>query len=236
MKMLPSARSLNFMKDSEKKQSTNQEKDEPKSKRVRTFENERNQFVIHIYYSLEDNDLVKDVYDEFGDTYPSVHFDYPPHISFLRGSYAVKYHQVDALMNTIISFIQSYQEFSVCLNDVTIFTNDEKTRSFVVLTEQQFQKSYSDDKEKCASKKFFFYLRDILHQYRSDICNNEQEKAESFKYHTSLAWFLPEHQDDGNNIRKQIDEHLKNDALFVKINQIHVRIGHKNKTVQLLEC
>lgn len=237
--MLPSAKSLNLFKaDVKRKKNVDEGYEEEKQdlklhcKKLRTFPSVPNQFVIHIFYPLDNCQMMQEIYQEFSQHSSVVIFEDEPHISFIYGHYAVQYHQIQPLLEQLIKLIQSFKTFSLCFGCVRILTNNDKSRNFIALCENEI---YTETTSTLESHRYLIKsIHQSLKQYRSEIYYPGQEKLEKFMFHTSIAWFLSKNQAEGQNIYDQVNKYLEDQVILVKIDKIQIKIGHFSRTVHLL--
>ena len=247
--MLPSVKSLDFFKKSivdKRKEDNDEDSDSNDSltvKRQRTFASEPNQFVVHVFVRLADDEQIQDIFDDFSHISPKVIFEAEPHISLIRGNYAVQYHQIDSLLNQLYSTINSYKQFSLCLSNVQLFCNDEKSRYFIAICEAQNGANENDSKQTVsttaskttsAHQDLIKSIHTILKQYRSEINILDDEKIDQFTYHTSVAWFVPEDLEIGKRMCEQVTKHFAKHVILTRISQVCIKIGHRSKIANLL--
>lgn len=259
--MLPSVRTLDLFKQSKdkRKDETEDEQITFTSKRQRTFASVRNQFVVHVFVPLEEEDeQIQDIYDDLSDITEKVVFEKDPHISLLRGHYAVQYHQIDPLLNQLETAIKSFNQFVLCLSKVRLFNNDEKSRSFIAICEIQQNENTSIKRKESANQsddlkvhqnskvgagyssvnrqprhELIKSIHSILKEYRSEIVPLEDKQIEHFIYHTSIAWFLPADEEIGQRMVDQVTEHFAEQVILKRVNKVHIVIGHRKKVVDL---
>lgn len=248
--MLPSVKTLDLFKQSSDKRKDEAENDKQiTNKRQRTFASVRNQFVVHVFVPLEDDEQIQDIYDDFGDITDKVIFEKEPHISLIRGHYAVQYHQIDPLLNQLETAIKSFSQFVLCLSKVRLFNNDEKSRNFIAICEMHQQKEEdtstkgekSEDQNKVGPHysnrqprhELIKSIHSNLKEYRSEVVPLDDEQIDNFIYHTSIAWFLPADEEIGQKMVDQVTEHFAEKVILKRINKVHIVIGHRKKVVDL---
>lgn len=249
--MLPSVKNLSLFNESSRNDDNqNQSHDDSIEKRSRIFPNIRNQFVIHIYYHLDDNtEILQEIRQQFVEKW--LNFENEWHISFVYGHYAVQYHQIEPLLCQLSELIKSFESFSLCLNNVRILPNSDKSRYFLAICQ-----THSDDDidnemgdNEISLKKLHSPLapnrvliksiHHIIRKYRSEIVPVDDSQVEKFIYHTSIAWFTPEHVDEAQKICDKLNQNYFNDEdddriLFIRIDRIHLKIGHISRIINLL--
>lgn len=236
--MLPSVKSLKlFQKSSDKqevkKENDHQEQNVPDIKRIRTFADERNQFVIHLYFPLTDYDAISNIYLDFVDRSEAVVFEQDPHMSFTRGYYAAQYHQIEPLFNQFSNVFKTFNKFSVCLSDVVIFNNHDNTRYFIAISEKE-NNCCNELQNKISNKsQLIKSIHCVLKQFRSEIGNLQMKEIENFLYHTSVAWFLSKDYKTGHEICDELNQYFAESALLVKVDKIIVKVGHRTMTIEL---
>lgn len=256
--MLPSVRTLDlFKKKDEKRRKDEAESDAEENdttsstanKRQRTFASVRNQFVVHVFVPLEGDEQIEEMYDDFADITDKVVFEKEPHISLIRGHYAVEYHQIDPLLNQLEAAIKSYSAFSLCLSKVRLFSNDEKSRHFIALCEAETTSKSGDDKppkieneneyESLNSRhsprhELIKSVHTVLKQYRSEVVKPvDDDLVNRFIYHTSIAWFLSADQEIGQRMVDQVAEHFAEQVILKRITKVHLSVGHRKRIVDL---
>lgn len=251
--MLPSVKTLDLFKNVKSGNKRNEEEENETNldlpKRQRTFASVRNQFVVHVFVPLVDHEQIKEIYGDFADITFKVKFYTQPHISFIRGHYAVQYHQIDPLLAQLTSTIKSYQQFSLCLCNVQLFNNDEKLRYFIAICEAHKEASSGDDTDsptdstdliadpptsKSSRHDLIESIHSVLKQYRSEVISIEDEKIDNFIYHTSVAWFLSQDEEIGRRLTDQVTEHFAENVILTRVNQVHIKIGHRSAIVDLM--
>ena len=233
--MLPSIKTIPFFNNAMCKKEDIFE-DNNISGKQRTFPSERNQFVVHVFVSLAEDKQIQEIKDEFSYISEKIYFVSQPHISLIRGHYAVQYHQIDPLMDKLSNVINSYNKFSLCLSNVKLFSNEEKSRYFVAICENNndFAEKINPNKTQVKENQDLIKsIYNVLIQYRSELYETSEEKIDKFTYHTSIAWFLPEFHDIGLEVFNQIKTYFKDRIIFQKINEIGIKIGHRNKIISL---
>lgn len=255
--MLPSVRNLSLFNgtlrgddDQMREKSTNF----PTEKRTRSFPNIRNQFVIHIYYHLNDddnNEILQEIRQQFSEKW--LNFEQESHISLIYGHYAVQYHQIEPLIYQLSELIKSFETFSLYLNEARILPNSDKSRYFLAIcqvssTDFIDNEMDSDNNETNSLKKLqppspnrilVKSIHHIIRKYRSEIIPVDDDQIEQFIFHTSIAWFTPEHLDEAQCICDRLNRNYFNGddedrILSIRINRLHLKIGHISRIVNLL--
>lgn len=63
--------------------------------------------------------------------------DYTWHVTLLRGHRAIHRHQIKPLISSIVARCSTLESFNLCLDDIDIFSNFERTKQFIVITERK---------------------------------------------------------------------------------------------------
>lgn len=238
--MLPSAKELlsRTKEDKPEKAETN---DQTTPKRERTFAAERNQFVVHIHYAIEDEDnlatrIINTFGDEANETIEFMTTTNTPHITFVRGHYTACYHQIDQVMAQLTDVIQNTKAFYYCLSKVDLFPNEDRSRYFIVLSEVQDDAEEKDMRS--VSKQIKTHLVQSLHRVLvqtncRQIFPVDQALIDSFKLHTSIACLDSKHLEDGKKMVEDISTFYDSEVLLVNIDRLTVNIGHRTKTIHL---
>lgn len=62
--------------------------------------------------------------------------DYTWHVTLLRGHRAIHKHQIRPLISTIRDACSTLEPFTLCLDNIDVFCNFERTKQFIVITER----------------------------------------------------------------------------------------------------
>lgn len=239
--MLPSAKSLGLFKKLSNSETSDknddhkkQENDLPMCKRMKIFPSIRNQFVVHIYYALKDNEIIQDIIDDLENQSANVIFENEPHISFIYGHYAVQYHQIEPLIDQLSDLIKSFETFSLCLNEVKVLPNYNNSRLFIAICESKRTNNLGNIKPINTSRCLIRSIHSILRQYRSELFLVDQDKIDSFIFHTSVASYTAENQNEADEVINNINNYFNEQVLLVKINQINIKVGHISRIINLI--
>lgn len=212
---------------SEEGMSCDENKSESIDGRVRSYPHQRNQFSIHIYIKLNENNdyIIEDLKQTFNEKSDenNIHFeDIETHISLIRGHYCLRFHQIDSFIDSLKQRLKSIFCFTICLNAIKVFANEEKTRNFITVCEST---------PNLQSKQVIEAIDSVLNEFNCNVFGNSF-KTDEHLYHTSIAWFLPKYSDSGLQLAKDI-EHYFDEPLIIKVSQICVKIGNICKTIYL---
>jgi len=153
---------------------TNKYDDDPNlhGGRVRSFGHEKNNWATYIYVDFQDSDFddIKELIVRELDLEPINNY----HLSISR-VVSLRHHWIDPLIISLKSEIEKQQQFHVTLDKLQVYTNDDKTRTFVGLETkmgvQQLKK-----------------LSNCV-----DVCFNEYRLPPFYNppsFHVSLGWCL----------------------------------------------
>ncbi|XP_030374588.1 U6 snRNA phosphodiesterase [Scaptodrosophila lebanonensis] len=185
--------------------------------RIRTFKHERGNWATHVYVSaLECNDQLEDFQLETISKMASMvelKASASLHLS-LSKTVVLQYHQIDVFASSLQQALRNCVGFSGTLHDLKIYTNEERTRTFLAV---QLDAVYSN-KMHALLRPIDGVMRDFgLPQFYADP-----------SFHISLLWCV------GNEetlMRKKLEElqQLLNEqeALQLTVNKLHCKCGNK---------
>ena len=136
----------------------------------------------------------------------------------MRGHFTVNHHHIKPLIDLIKSSTSVYHQFSVCLSDLVVFKNENKSKCFLCLLDP------NDPKLNLNKAGFCTAIRDSILQFDfSNSLNSTQE----FNFHLSIAWCESRYE---RQLTELIDE-LKRQAavqpVLIKVNEFKVSIGNQ---------
>ena len=103
------------------------------------------------------------------------------HLSLFRGHCVIRYHHIPLVLESLTESLSKISPFTVVLNDVRIFSNDENTRKFISVCDKRcFVDEGSEVKQLLES------IDNIFRQFVSLKVYDEP-----FILHSSLLWFKP---------------------------------------------
>ncbi|KAH9408999.1 poly(U)-specific 3'-to-5' RNA exonuclease [Tyrophagus putrescentiae] len=229
--MLPSKDEKRRKDEAESDAEENDTTSSTANKRQRTFASVRNQFVVHVFVPLEGDEQIEEMYDDFADITDKVVFEKEPHISLIRGHYAVEYHQIDPLLNQLEAAIKSYSAFSLCLSKLRQPQSQEMTNRLKVENENEYESLNSRHSPR---HELIKSVHTVLKQYRSEVVKPvDDDLVNRFIYHTSIAWFLSADQEIGQRMVDQVAEHFAEQVILKRITKVHLSVGHRKRIVDL---
>lgn len=155
------------------------------------------------------------------------------HITLVRGHRSLCYHQIRPLVEDITERCKNHKPFTLCLDRLVIFDNQEKTKSFLCLSSHQSNGNLDSLKKS---------LHDSICLFAT-LLSDEDETDDTIA-HCSLMW---RHLDVMKDKQTSYDEEIirlnniiskpLNDFLIeiIIINAITVRIGHQEYSIPLGE-
>ncbi|KDR11881.1 U6 snRNA phosphodiesterase isoform X2 [Zootermopsis nevadensis] len=195
--------------------------------RIRSFPHERGNWSTYIYIPFEPGPAVSSFVDVVLEcckmSVPVKPID-DHHISLTR-TVVLRHHWINSFMESVQHCIKELPSFSLGFNNVGVYCNEQKTRTFIGLTV-------------AAGHKSLIAAADILNKCLADFKLPPFYKEPSF--HMSLAWCV------GNNV-EQIERdvlpqlqvafqhfmHAQNDQWTLNVVQLQCKSGNKLSSFQL---
>ncbi|XP_074644902.1 U6 snRNA phosphodiesterase 1-like [Tubulanus polymorphus] len=145
--------------------------------RKRTFQHERGNWATYVYVPFEVDcdyeDFARTALQQVSDI-TDFHLIETPHISVTK-TFPIRFHIIAPLMNSIREALSNIRVFTCLLDDLDVYVNEEKTRTFIGL-----KVSYGhNDLVKIISS-----LDDVLKEYHLPVFYQEPS------LHLSFAWCL----------------------------------------------
>ncbi|KAK3923938.1 U6 snRNA phosphodiesterase [Frankliniella fusca] len=103
------------------------------NERIRSFPHERGNWASYVYIAVEPTPSLQsfiDVVCASLDNLCDVIRNDDLHIS-LSKTVVLKHHWIDSISSSVQSIAQSLARFSICFGDINVYTNEEKTRTFI---------------------------------------------------------------------------------------------------------
>ncbi|KAI9576095.1 U6 snRNA phosphodiesterase [Glossina fuscipes] len=189
--------------------------------RVRSFKHERGNWATYIFVPISD-DLLEDLQESCSaqiskliEIKSSTEF----HIS-LSKTIVLQYHLIDAFVECLEGAIQNCQSFSVTLNQLMVYTNSERSRTFLAVK--------IEDLYMVKMTELLSHVNRVMLDFKLDTFYKDPS------FHISFLWCL------GDQV-KLIESHLPQlvkalkDCLCVKteIRNIKCKSGYKEFTFKL---
>lgn len=194
--------------------------------RLRSFAHEEGSWATHVHIPYEEDDGFDDLVEQLLLCLRPLDFKVMDsfHISLSR-TVSIRHHWISSLTSTLKNKLQSFNQCFCELTSVKLYTNDEKTRTFLAL--EVISRS------------------DILHEFTDsvDTCFEEYKLPQYYQppsFHISIAWCLGDvlKQVTKNQLQQLKDiftTHIdQNQGLnIVPVNEILCKTGNKNCVIPL---
>ncbi|XP_069702015.1 U6 snRNA phosphodiesterase 1 isoform X1 [Periplaneta americana] len=189
--------------------------------RIRTFPHERGNWSTYVYIHYEPEPAVSSFTDVVleccKNTVPLKSVD-KQHISLTR-TVILKHHWIDSFIDSVQKSVRNLPSFTLCFNDLKIYCNEEKTRTFVGLTV-------------AVGHKALIAAVNVLDKCLADFKLPPFYKEPSF--HLSIAWCVGDyvHQIEKEvlpqlQVALQQFMHVHHDQWVVNVAQLHCKCGNK---------
>lgn len=226
----------------------------PNQSQRRAFEQEKGQFICHIYSSIEGDDIedslvkiIKVLRSQKSEATPNAAIlAWNPlnetatdlvnlHLTLIQGHRALHYHQIKHLIELLRNECSTIKPFSIFLDHLEILSNHEKTKQFLCLATSNTATGDASSDLMCLRKS----LKDILDRFATRL-TEEDENINSITHCSFMVRdaILPYSNDqikkeleDVYEIFGQTQEEFPICALT--INRIHVTIGNHTYTFEL---
>ncbi|XP_026481628.1 U6 snRNA phosphodiesterase [Ctenocephalides felis] len=100
--------------------------------RVRSFAHERGNWATFVYIQYEDDGLVEMMCSDLKKIFPKLMNVDDYHISVTK-TFVLRHHLIEPFVKTVKDNIKSIEKFDITFGDLQIYTNEDKTRTFVGL-------------------------------------------------------------------------------------------------------
>ena len=216
----------------------------------KAFDYEEGQFICHIYTTIESeeclqtfNDITQLVQETKGSRFLTGwtkvvgvedNDEARVHMTLLRGHKAIYYHHIKSLVKSIRLKCQTLRPFHICLDELRIFSNYEKTKQFICIA--------SSSSEMCSDLQ---KLKHELHLVVSEFAVNltdEDETPDTIAHCSLMCREISqpcreqqsvESVQSENEIVKDLNDLLKenqlDESLFcpIQVNKIEIKIGNQ---------
>ena len=216
----------------------------------KSFNYEEGQFICHIFATISDeeklviDEVTRHVLEQQGISkdsrshqgWTSLEEDNPVkekpslHITLLRGHRAIYYHQIKSLVDALVLECKSIAPFCLCLDDLRVFHNFEKTRQFLCLS--------SRENIPPQLKQLKLKVRQRIDQFATKLTS--EDETDDTLPHCSFMSRVEEVCDDKklvedlNNLYS--DEPQDYPLCIVRIERIFVKIGKCIYNISLADC
>ncbi|XP_037950839.1 U6 snRNA phosphodiesterase isoform X2 [Teleopsis dalmanni] len=199
--------------------------DEPEKHdgRIRNFKHERGNWATYIYVPVNSS-LLDEVQQQLQFAFKSLELQTTNdlHISLSR-TVVLQYHLIDSFVKSLKTHFTNWSSFTVSLRDLKIYSNEEKTRTFIayVVDSFYFEKLYH----------LLLKVDSVMEDYGLPIFYDDPS------FHISFLWCLGDKVDVLNsNLKKILDilsQNNDSDILKIKINELKCKSGNKEFTFKL---
>lgn len=157
------------------------------------------------------------------------------HLTLLRGHRAIHYHQIKYLVDSVKTLCNQLEPFKVCLDELKIFHNYERTKQFLCLAGRSSQ--HSTDSTRLHDLKQL--LRQKVDEFAIKL-SDEDETTDTLS-HCSLMYRklnandeLLENDPALNDFNRHFSEsHVEIPICIIQVNTIHLKIGHLIYDIEL---
>lgn len=121
------------------------------------------------------------------------------HISLIRGHYTLRHHQIPLFLAEVDKMISILDPFTVCLDSIEVYDNEESSRSFICLCQSENTKEF----EKLRCERFVQSFKSIFAEFGARV--RQENQTDDFNFHSSLAWCLPVNKKIAQNMVKKLE-------------------------------
>lgn len=107
------------------------------------------------------------------------------HITFIRGHYTLRHHQIDSFCLELKKQLEIIPPFSICLSKLMLFQNNEQTRCFLSIVPNECD---INSKINILSNDLSEKLYTIFNEFGCSVSKTPNEQT---IFHSSLAWSSP---------------------------------------------
>ncbi|XP_068155427.1 U6 snRNA phosphodiesterase 1 [Drosophila tropicalis] len=187
--------------------------------RIRSFKHERGNWATYVYVPAETCvEQLEDFQNAALSFLEPLKLDVQPnelpfHLSLSR-TIVLQHHQIEEFSKSLKDSLESQRGFCACLQDLRIYTNEERTRTFIAV---EVNAAY---KEKlCLILKS---IDQVMLDYRLPRFYDPPS------FHVSLLWCVGDHE---NVLQEKLSE-LRGlleteDTLLLNVNKLHCKCGNK---------
>jgi hypothetical protein len=194
--------------------------------RIRSFPHQRNQFLVHFYIELNENSIIEDlklIFNTKENNEKGIHFNESQmHLTIIRGHYCLRYHQIQDFFQSIHQKLKTIFSFNICLNEIKVLENEEKTRQFISICESNPNPN---------SKLIIEAIDCVLNEFNLSPFSAKNDFKQHL-YHSSIAWFLPKSSSFGIQLTNEMNDYF-DEPFIIKVDQIFVKVGNICKTFSL---
>ncbi|XP_044014049.1 U6 snRNA phosphodiesterase, partial [Aphidius gifuensis] len=186
--------------------------------RIRSFQHERGNWATLVYINYEPGEALSSWMTSINKILPNANLIINQcHISLSR-TLVLKYHWIDSFVNSLKKLCQSTDKFSLDIGNLKIYTNEEKTRTFLGIQCHNYDNKL---------KGFMDSFSKILDDYK--LPQFYQEAS----YHISFLWQLGNEVDNIEKYLPSLNDSLHDvltktiDQNHIDVDEIQCKIGNK---------
>ncbi|XP_011185579.2 U6 snRNA phosphodiesterase 1 [Zeugodacus cucurbitae] len=194
--------------------------------RIRSFKHERGNWATYVHIPVRSEqleDILEVCQDLLADVINDLHVIEDIHISLSR-TVVLQHHHIDSFVESLRNTLEVNARFSISLRHLHIYTNDERTRTFIAL---KVDNMHYDKVHKLMEK-----VDVVMTEYRL------QRFYEKPSFHISFLWCLGDKVSVLNEYLHTLESAIKvgmdeSNALNLFIKEINCKSGNKEFTFKL---
>ncbi|CAD6227730.1 GSCOCG00006185001-RA-CDS [Cotesia congregata] len=217
-KNLPLPNNLLSWTDNKIEQSIIEDNPEKHDGRVRNFKHERGNWATLVYIEYELWDLLQTWMQSSTEAFTDGNLIIEnSHISLTR-TLIFKFHWIDSFVASMKKICSSVDPFILELNNVRVYCNEQRTRTFLGIECHCLEPSFT-------------YLMESLNKLLAEY--QLESFYEEASYHISFFWMLGDREKELKSYVEELNNSLNQvlikdlDKNYIKISKLHCKIGNK---------